>query len=40
VACSSRNLDVARFLLEQGADISRASSCTNLGLARSSRGTE
>lgn len=32
VACSSRNLDVAKFLLGQGADISNAPSCTNLAL--------
>ena len=30
VACSSRNLDVARFLIQNGADISRAPSCANL----------
>lgn len=34
VACSSRNLDIARFLLQQGADLSRAPSCTNVGINR------
>jgi len=32
VACSSRNLDVAKFLLQQGAEFSRAPSCANLSL--------
>jgi len=32
VACSGRNLDVAKFLLDKGAEISRAPRCTNLGL--------
>jgi hypothetical protein len=32
VACSSRNLDVAKFLLQQGAELSRAPSCANLSL--------
>jgi ankyrin repeat protein/predicted membrane protein DUF2207 len=39
VACSSRNLDVARLLLRQGADISRAPSCTNLSSTLGSGGT-
>jgi len=37
VACSSRNLDVAEFLLQHGAEISRAPSCDNLGLSHGSR---
>ena len=32
VACSSRNLDVAKFLLQKGAEISRAPDCTNVAL--------
>jgi ankyrin repeat protein len=39
IACSSRNLDVAKFLLGQGADISRAPNCTNLALTSQSGGT-
>lgn len=37
VACSSRNLDVAEFLLQHGAEISRAPSCANLALSHGSR---
>jgi hypothetical protein len=37
VACSSRNLDVAKFLLGQGSDISRAPSCADLALSHGSR---
>jgi hypothetical protein len=33
VACSSRNLDVAKFLLERGAQISHAPSCASLALS-------
>ena len=36
VACSSRNLDVAQFLLGQGSDISRAPGCANLALSHGS----
>ena len=39
VACSSRNLDVARFLLQQGADLGRAPSCPNVGINRGSSGS-
>jgi hypothetical protein len=40
VACSSRNLDVAKFLLDKGAEISRAPGCTNLALSSHSSRTE
>ena len=33
VACSSRNLDVAEYLLQHGAEISHAPSCANLALS-------
>ena len=39
VACSSRNLDVARFLLQQGADLSRAPSCATLNIKSESSGS-
>lgn len=32
VACSSRNIDVAKFLLEHGADPNGAPSCSNVGI--------
>jgi hypothetical protein len=32
VACSTRNLDVAKLLLQQGAEMSDAPNCANLGL--------
>jgi len=40
VACSSRNLDVAKFLLQKGAEISRAPDCTNVALVSRSVGPE
>jgi Predicted membrane protein (DUF2207)/Ankyrin repeats (many copies) len=40
VACSSRNLDVARFLIEEGADLSHASSCANLDIKGSSSDSQ
>jgi hypothetical protein len=40
VACSSRNLDVVRFLIEEGADLSHASSCANLDIKSSSSGSQ
>ena len=40
VACSSRNLDVASFLLQQGAEINHAPSCANLALSSHSGRTE
>jgi len=39
VACSSRNVDVARFLIEKGADLSHAPSCVDLSVTRSNSGS-
>jgi hypothetical protein len=38
VACSSHNVDVARFLVAKGAEISRAPNCANLALRPRSNG--